>query len=138
MEKRQKILINILEQAKTYLEEIGEFAPFGAIINSEGQEVPLGYYSDENIVDSLIAIEKLKEHIKDKIIDNNSKIGAIGVNVSINVNDEPSDALLVVITENGKEWSEDYYAYGLESNNLTWRYPALRSLQLRSITRKKI
>lgn len=122
MENRKKILINIFEQAETYLKEIGEFAPFGATINLEEQITPLGYYSNEAIVDSSIAIEELQEGIEDKFIKEIIKLGAIGVNVSIQVKGEPSEALLVKITEDGINWSEDYYLYKLEEfNNVVWK-----------------
>lgn len=120
MEKKERLIVNIFEQVETYLKEIGEFAPFGSVIDSKEKVTPLGYYSDEDIIDSSIAIENLQENIKSKIERKQCCLGAIGVNVSVSIEGKLSDALLLRVTNDGVNWSEDYYTYKLDANNLNW------------------
>jgi len=114
------LMINIFYQAETYLKEIGEFAPFGAVVNFKDELTTLGYYSEEEIVDSNLAIQLLQKRIREKIIKEKNKAGAIGINVSMRVNGVPQEALMIMFSDNGEKWEESYYIYQLDKDGLVW------------------
>ena len=117
--------IDIFSQAKTYIEDIGEFAPFGSTIH-KGVIKPIGYYSDEEVIDSKNAVELLQEQfakkIKEKLIDG----GAIAFDVTANFKNsdgisEKRDALCLKISDDGENWSEDYFPYMIIDGECVWK-----------------
>ncbi len=45
----QQLLDSLFAQAKYFLEEAGEFYPYGSVLDADLQIRPLGFYSGENI-----------------------------------------------------------------------------------------
>lgn len=121
----QDLKINIFNQAKIYLEDIGEFAPFGStILNS--MVTPIGYYSDEEIIDSNNAVAILQEQFSKKIKENLIDAGAIAFDVTANFKNgdgvsEKRDALCLKISDDGENWSEDYFPYMIIDGECVWK-----------------
>ncbi len=112
-----KLRNNIFEQAEIYLQEIGEFAPFASKLNKSGDFIPVGYYDNNEIIDSIKAVEVFEETLfKDGDVD----VVAIGINVSIEVKGEQRDALLLKISNDGENWEESYYVYNIIENQVVW------------------
>ncbi|MEE1946443.1 hypothetical protein VRU48_15065 [Pedobacter sp. KR3-3] len=104
--KREIILENILEQAKAYLTELHEFAPFGSAINLDGEIKPLGVYIDEEEIDSLKMIEMLQNHILRMINDNKFIIGAIAIDITVNASGNSYNAVEVRFIENESQYKK--------------------------------
>lgn len=121
----QKLKVNIFDQAKLFIEEIGEFAPFGATVNKD-IITPIGYYSDEEIVDSNKAVAVLQEQLSKKIKENLIDGCAIAFDVTANFKNgddisEKRDALCLKISSDGENWSEDYFPYLVIDGECVWK-----------------
>lgn len=121
----QNLKINIFNQAKLYIEDIGEFAPFGATILKD-IITPIGYYSDEEIVDSKNAVIILQEQLSKKIEKKLIDAGAIAFDVTADFNNgdgifEKRDALCLKISNDGENWSEDYFPYMIIDGECVWK-----------------
>jgi hypothetical protein len=86
--------------AKYMLNESKEYYPFGAIIDNNGELIPVGYKDNEtDMPQSQKVINELKNRFKDDL--NNNKIRAYGltyyVRVQINESCDKSDAILIDI-----------------------------------------
>ncbi|MDX6187747.1 hypothetical protein SGQ83_00145 [Flavobacterium sp. Fl-318] len=117
--------VDIFNQAKIYIETLREFAPFGStILNNE--ITPLGYYSDEEIVDSNNAIEILQQQLSKKIKANLIEAGAVAFDVIANFKNgdgisEKRDALCLKISKDGENWSEEYFPYLIIEGECIWK-----------------
>lgn len=125
IENLNKLKNDIFYQAKTYLEGIGEFAPFGVTLSND-VITPLGYYSEEEIVDSANGVDMLKGDITKKIQDNIIEIGAIAFDVAANFKNadgisKKRDALCLIISSDGQNWSEEYFPYMIIDGECVWR-----------------
>lgn len=121
----QDLKINIFNQAKLYIEDIGEFAPFGSTILNN-KITPIGYYSDEEIVDSNNAVTIMQEQLSKKIKENLIDGVAIAFDVTANFNNgdgifEKRDALCLKISRDGENWSEDYFPYMIIDGECVWK-----------------
>jgi hypothetical protein len=117
--------IDIFNQAKIYIENIGEFAPFGSTILND-VITPIGYYSDEEIINSKNAIGILQEQLSKKIRKNLIEAGAIALDVTANFKNgdgisEKRDALCLKISSDGENWSEEYFPYMIINGSCVWK-----------------
>lgn len=118
---------NIFSQAEEYLLNIGEFAPFGAIIRDEIVKA-VGYSPDneDDIIDSQEAIHTLKQHFSIDLKENKIQAAAIAYDVAINVTNadgisEKRDAMCLEWTIDGENWSDEYFPYMIIDNQCVWR-----------------
>lgn len=124
-EQLKKLKIDIFSQAKKYIEDIGEFAPFGSTVFND-IITTIGYYSDEEIVDSKNAIEVLQEQFSKKVKKKLIDAGAIAFDVTANFTNgdgisEKRDALCLKISTDGENWSEEYFPYMIIEGECVWR-----------------
>jgi hypothetical protein len=121
----QNLKINIFNQAKLYIEDMGQFAPFGATIIND-VITPIGYYSNEEVVDSQNAVEIIKEQLSKKINENLIEAGAIAYDVIIdvevlNAESEKRDAMCLIISKDGYTWEETCYPYSIIEGECVWK-----------------
>lgn len=120
--------LDIFSRAKIFIEEIGEFAPFGSELMN-GKIKPIVYYdeADENgLIDSKKAVKIFKDlfsrDIKNKIID----AGAVAYDVAMDIRNsdgisEKRDALCLEITTDGESWTDEYFPYMIIDGQCIWR-----------------
>jgi hypothetical protein len=116
---------NIFDQAKIFIENIGEFAPFGSTILND-VITPIGYYSDEEIMNSKNAVGILQKQFSEKIRKNLIEAGAIAFDVTADFKNgdgisEKRDALCLKISKDGENWSEDYFPYLIIEGECIWK-----------------
>lgn len=98
MNKNEILLIeNIKLQAKYFLEEVEEFYPFGACINSENLLKPIGLYLENDFPSSQEVLSELTKAIKKFLKDGSYIIAAIGIDVSIKRQEDNISALRIII-----------------------------------------
>lgn len=121
----KELKINIFHRAKIFIENLEEFAPFGAKLIDESIK-DVVYSDDAEIVDSTKGIKILQDdfakEIKNKII----QAGAIAYDVTANFKNgdgisEKRDALCLKITVDGENWSEDYFPYMIIDGQCVWK-----------------
>jgi hypothetical protein len=84
----KKILIkNILWQAKIFLDDAGEFYPFGSAITKEGVLKPFSFYMDEEHPNSTEMFHQLSSAVLRAIESGEYKAAAIGLDVTIDGRD---------------------------------------------------
>lgn len=117
--------IDIFNQAKIYIEHMGEFAPFGSTM-AKDVITPIGYYSDEEIIDSNNTIEILQERLSEKIKTNSVEAAAIAFDVVASFKNsdgvsEKRDALCFKISTDGENWNDEYFPYLIIDGECLWR-----------------
>ena len=100
----------ILNQAKYFLLNAGEFYPFGAAINKKSEIVPLGVQLENDHPKSHEVIEVLERVIISKLKDGEAKMAGIGTDVTYKPTEgtEKKSAIQVRILQSNGE-SIDYY-----------------------------
>ncbi|KRD59679.1 hypothetical protein ASE40_11270 [Flavobacterium sp. Root935] len=121
----EELKMDIFKQANLYLKELGQFAPFGSTI-LKAVVTPIGYYSDEDIIDSHKAVETLKKQLSEQLRNNLIDGGAIAFDVKANFKNsdgisENRDALCLKISRDGENWSEDYFPYLVIDGQCVWK-----------------
>jgi len=114
----ESLLKNIFFQAETYLQEIGEFAPFASVLKESGDIIPIGIYDDSEIIDSSKMIQNFKKHISES---NSIKLAAIASNVSIKIDELAKTAIMIETSTNSKNWNKSYYSYKIANNKIIWK-----------------
>jgi hypothetical protein len=84
-EKVELLANNILSQAKYYLTDAGEFYPFGAAGDQNNSIRPIGIYWGEENPKSSEVLLKLEKAIKEGVQKKLYYLGAIGIDVYINI-----------------------------------------------------
>jgi hypothetical protein len=79
----KEIIDSTLSQARVYLSELGEFAPFGSGLNRNNKIVPLGAFFHSDNPSSLEMIEMLQQHIIEKLSSKDFSIAAIAIDIVI-------------------------------------------------------
>src|ERR1700712_684352 len=105
-----RLVANIIDQAKHFLTKAGEYYPFGSVIKSDGSLVPLGVYLENDHPDSSEVLQILQETIKLRLTKKETIVAAIGLDVLYQPAGESvkKDALkIMVLTNEGT--SLDYY-----------------------------
>ncbi len=104
----------MLSQAKKFLEEMGEFFPYGSVLKSDTTLTTLGIYNDDDKdFNATKAIDVLSNDIKKSINNNEILIGAIGIDVVINGNE---NAIMIKATNDGEKWYERCFSYTLRDD----------------------
>ena len=104
----------MLSQATRFLEEMGEFFPYGSILKSDTTLGTLGVYNDDDDdFNATKAIDIFSNDIKKSINNNEILIGAIGIDVVINGNE---NAIMIKATNDGEKWHERCFPYTLKDN----------------------
>lgn len=112
----QKIKENIIRQARYYLENMGEFYPFGAIIDRQNNIKPLGVYFGEENPTSQLVIAHLEKAITERVNNGEYITGAIGIDVFI-TNSEREKMTALEIREFSKEkTSVSHFIYTKDQN----------------------
>ena len=111
---------DIFYRAKLFIDDMGEFAPFGSeLINEEVKPVVI-YDDSKEIFKGEELINPLMNDFSEKLKKDKIQAGAIAYDVIIKVNGESRNALCLIISEDGEFWSEDYYPYRIIDNECIW------------------
>lgn len=117
MKNKNKIFEDLiklmLDQAERYLQELGEFFPYGSVVNKDNELVTLGIYSDEKLFNAKIAIDKIQTEIINKFDNAEIIYGAIGIDGFINATNE--NVVFIKVTDNGVDWHQKHFVYSLDN-----------------------
>ena len=104
----------MLSQAKRFLEEMGEFFPYGSVLKSDTTLGTLGVYNDDDVdFNATKAIDIFSNNIIKSIKNNEILLGAIGIDVTVNGTE---NAIMIKVTNDGEEWHEKYFSYSIKDN----------------------
>ncbi|WP_281323489.1 hypothetical protein [Flavobacterium aestivum] len=120
-----ELKVNIFYRAKLFIENIKEFAPFGAKV-IEGNIKDVVYSDDTEIIDSAKGIKILQDNFSDEIKNKTIQAGAIAFDVTANFKNsdgisEKRDALCLKISSDGENWSEEYFPYMIIDGECVWK-----------------
>jgi len=116
---------DVFYQAGIFLGENGLLAPFGSVIK-KGIIKPVGYYNDENeIVDTVKAVDVMREIFSKDIKFNKAEAAAIAYDVAMmipdgNGNSVKRDAMCLLLSTDGEEWKQEYFPYTLIDDRCVW------------------
>lgn len=101
---------NIIDQAKFYISKVGEFYPFGSVLNRDGTIAPLGVYLGDDNPESIEVIDVLEKAIRSKLKNKEINMAGIGTDVLYKPANQVDkmDAIQVRILTAESE-SKDYY-----------------------------
>lgn len=125
MNIEHELKLNIFSRAKIFIEDMGEFTPFGATYTN-GKIVDVVYEnSEEQIINPLNIVEKFIDIFSSQILRGETQVAAIAYNVVAdfkNSNDilEKKDALCLKITKGDINWTEEYFPYTIIDNKCIW------------------
>lgn len=123
----QQLLDALIAQAKYFLNEAGEFYPYGTVLDANLQIRPLGFYSEEEYPEATEVLMQLETAVKEGLKNGKYLAALIGVDVSITApegnSSEKRQALQVRIYTGDDddqifiqysiyEQTEDGYAFG--------------------------
>ncbi|MGJ1327439.1 hypothetical protein [Sphingobacterium multivorum] len=119
---------DIFPRAKIFIEQIGEFAPFGSILIG-GHVKPIAFFDEadkEDLIDSVKAVKVLKKQISKEIKNAIVDAAAIAYDVAVNIKNsdgvsEKRDALCLEFTSNGEDWIDEYFPYMIIDGQCVWR-----------------
>ncbi|MFH6948214.1 hypothetical protein ACHRV6_06990 [Flavobacterium sp. FlaQc-51] len=116
---------NIFYRAKIFIENLQEFAPFGAKL-IEGDIKDVVYSDDAEIVDSTKGIKILQDNFSEEIKNKIIEAGAIAFDVTANFKNgdgisEKRDALCLKISSDGENWSDEYFPYMIIDGECVWK-----------------
>lgn len=80
----QRLLDSLIAQAKYFLEESGEFYPYGSVIDADLKIKPIGYYSEVEYPESTEVLNQLETAVRAGLKNGKYLAAIIGVNVLIN------------------------------------------------------
>jgi hypothetical protein len=112
---------DIFYRAKIFIDDMGEFAPFGSeLIKTEIKTVVI-YDDTEAIIKGRKLIDILKSDFSKKLYEHKIQASAIAYDVFINTPNNTGEmlkknALCLIISTDGENWSEDYYPYQVINN----------------------
>ena len=116
--KEIESLVNcIVDQAKHFLADAGEFYPFGASLGADGILTPLSVLMDDDFPDSVEVLKILEREVPKRLTDKNAVAVAIGVDVirSTEGPTKKSDAIQIkILTAEGE--SAIYYVDYVEGD----------------------
>jgi hypothetical protein len=101
----------MLQQAGAFLEDAGEFYPFGAAITAENEIVTIGVKMDNEHPSSSEVLEQLDLGVNIALHNGKYLLATIGVNVTLTRNELKQDALEIRIMQIGKDIVRRYYSY---------------------------
>ncbi|MFL9844457.1 hypothetical protein [Flavobacterium rhizosphaerae] len=112
---------NIFFQAEVFINDIGEFAPFGLIYKSD-KIIPLGYYTNEEIMNGSETIENMKKYMEDSLKKAEIKIAALAYDIYMELHstsNKKTSALCLELST-GKGWETNYYVYKIIRGKCEW------------------
>jgi hypothetical protein len=117
---------NIFSRAKIFIQEMNEFAPFGAKLIDEEIKDVVYYNGEENVVDSQKGIKILKDIFSKEIKKNIIQAGAIAFDVVINLKNadgkmEKRDAMCIETSTDGENWNDEYFPYMIIDKECIWK-----------------
>jgi len=118
--------LNVFSRAKVFIEELKEFAPFGAKYNQDSVIDVIYDSFEKDYVNSQNAIDILTNSFSNDIKNGNVEAAAVAFDVSANFKNsdgisEKRDALCLKITIDGKVWSEEYFPYIVINGECFWK-----------------
>lgn len=122
-----KLKENIFRRAKIFIEDASLFVPFAAKLNNNnGVKDLMAYENFEESINGLELINILKNSISKEMQEGLVKAGAVAYDVLIDLENgdgilEKRDALCLEITEDGINWSDEYFPYMIIDNQCVWR-----------------
>ena len=114
------ILAAIKKNAKFFLDEAGEFYPFGMCITWENEIVPVAFNSDKESPKSVFVLEELKTRLKKYIESGAFSKAAIAFDVKIDSESGSQDAVVVLLYEMGKNETEHRFTYAMEDGEVKY------------------
>jgi hypothetical protein len=119
IEKMKERLIDcIKEQAKLFLEEMGEFYPFGTSIDKNNDLRPLSVHMDEEIPDVGEMLLKLEKGINFHLLNGEFILAAICIEIFINNNKGKIDAIQIRILDKNNQIGTYNYPYKIDNKNV--------------------
>lgn len=119
-----KLKEDIFYRAKLFIDDMGEFAPFGSeLVNNEIK--PIVIYDDtDEVIDGVKLISHLKDSFSIKFANREIEACAIAYDVFINIENnniqQKRNALCLEISVDGKDWEVDYYIYEIIKGECVW------------------
>lgn len=100
----------IIEQARLFLTDAGEFYPFGVIVKIDGSLSPVGVQMDNDHPDSTEVLEMLQESILQSLKNKEAVAGAICLDVLYKpAGSKTKTDALKVMTLTSEGHSQDYF-----------------------------
>ena len=119
--------MNIFSRGKIFIENLGEFSPFGAKLMHDSIKDVIFYNDEMETLDTKTAIKILQENLA-KDLKENKGVEAVAYAYDVvalfNNADgvtEKRDALCLRISTDGKIWSEEYFPYMIINGECFWR-----------------
>lgn len=85
--------LNIISQAKYFLDNMDEFYPFGAVVDNLEAVKPISFYNGDEFPSSKLIIGYLEKIIIDGIQNSEYLSGAIGIDILIKLEGEEKNAI---------------------------------------------
>ena len=118
----EKLKNYIIEQAKFFLAQAGEFYPFGAVIGSNGSVIPLGVQLEDDHPQSQVVIEILENAVIKKLRNKEAKLAGIGTDVfykPVGSNERKSSIQIRILRSDG-ESTDCYLPYRKEGEEIVY------------------
>lgn len=118
-------LINImLDQAKVFLGELGEFFPYGSVLTADCTIETLGIINDDDPdFNAQKAISVFSDKIVKEIENDKILIGAIGIDVLLK--ESGQNAIMIKATDDGIKWHERCFPYSIKNKAVDIDYDGL-------------
>lgn len=113
----RQIVNNLLEQATVYLNEMGEFYPFGAAMDRKGNITPFSVYGGDEFPDSEKVIENLETALIRGCADNKWVFGGIGLDIFISYENRTDKVTALEIRILDSEETMAVYRYPYKKMN---------------------
>lgn len=125
MDLEKELKLNIFSRAKIFIEELKEFAPFGAKF-VDNIVIDVVYDTEEEIVDGQKAIDNIINSFLQDVLSGKAEAAAVAFDVQANFKNadgisEKRDALCLKISTDGENWSEEYFPYMVIDGECVWR-----------------
>ena len=116
---------DIFFRAKLFIDDMGEFAPFGSELINDTIKPVVIYDDTEDVIKGLKLVDLLKNSFSLKLKNKEIQAGAIAYDVFINNRDsnnvmQKRNALCLEISIDGEHWEEDYYLYKVIDQECVW------------------
>jgi hypothetical protein len=116
---RKQLLDNIKMYAEAFLLDADEFYPFGSLIKTSGEIVPVAAYTeDENDMPPSDDVLKLLQSRLESNVD--YLIAAIGVDILLGLNNQKCDALQIRVFEAGKQTEDLRFIYVINKDSVSF------------------
>jgi len=122
----ESIKENIFYRAKLFIEDIGYFSPFGAKMNGEKIIDVMAYKEFEETIEGVELIDLLKGSFSKDLKAHKIHAAGIAYDVIIEIKKsesifKKSDALCLITSTDGTEWTSEYFPYRLIEGKCIWQ-----------------